>query len=89
MGGIVGYAAAYQTLIVLSNAAREGARYGVRFGIEDTFPVDGIYELKEDEIEDIVKTEILYLLDNPDAINVPLSFLLVIRFSSLELLVTK
>ena len=69
-GGIVGFGAAFQTLIVISNAAREGARYGVRFGIEDTFPIDGIYELKEDDIENSVNTEIIHLLDTTDGVDV-------------------
>ena len=63
--GVFDLGRAFHALIQISNAAREGVRYGINNGIDDnTIPPDGIYEtIDNDAITNIVKQEVGNFLD--------------------------
>jgi len=64
MIGVFDLGRAFYALIQISNAAREGVRYGVTIGLKDTtVPPDGIYEINDAGIKNAVKGEIGNFLD--------------------------
>lgn len=55
--GVIDFGRVFHVLIAISNSVREGVRYGTTYGIEDINPKDGVYEIKQDDIRNVVVSE--------------------------------